>query len=221
MLVLVQTSDLGSALLNFGIFLAMLYVATGKVSYVLAGLVLFGGGAAALYNALDRVQAAGHRLARAVDRREGLLHGQRSARVPAELRLVPAREEPLLDRERRLRRDGNPQRHVPDRRRDAADPVPADGLRLLGDRPGTRSRRRRRRAPPLPGARRTDDAGRAHRAGRLLEAACRGARLRLRAADVHHRRRCPPARPADGDHPALRLLRRLEHRLQLRRCSRS
>ena len=56
MLVLVQTSDLGSALLSFGIFLAMLYAATGRVLYVLAGLVLFVGGAAALYNALDRVQ---------------------------------------------------------------------------------------------------------------------------------------------------------------------
>jgi cell division protein FtsW (lipid II flippase) len=56
MLVLVQTSDLGSALLNFGIFLAMLYAATGRVLYVAAGLVLFVGGAAALYNALDRVQ---------------------------------------------------------------------------------------------------------------------------------------------------------------------
>ena len=56
MLVLVQTSDLGSALLNFGIFLAMLYVATGRVLYVGLGVVLFAGGAAALYNALDRVQ---------------------------------------------------------------------------------------------------------------------------------------------------------------------
>jgi cell division protein FtsW (lipid II flippase) len=56
MLVLVQTSDLGSALLNFGIFLGMLYAATGRVLYVGAGLVLFCGGAAALYNALDRVQ---------------------------------------------------------------------------------------------------------------------------------------------------------------------
>jgi cell division protein FtsW (lipid II flippase) len=56
MLVLVQTSDLGSALLNFGIFLAMLYAATGRALYVFAGLVLFVGGAAALYNALDRVQ---------------------------------------------------------------------------------------------------------------------------------------------------------------------
>ena len=56
MLVLVQTSDLGSALLNFGIFLAMLYVATNRLSIVLAGLALFAGGAAVLYNALDRVQ---------------------------------------------------------------------------------------------------------------------------------------------------------------------
>ncbi|MGL6280577.1 MAG: FtsW/RodA/SpoVE family cell cycle protein [Gaiella sp.] len=56
MLVLVQTSDLGSALLNFGIFLAMLYVATGRALFVGVGLVLFAGGAALLYNALGRVQ---------------------------------------------------------------------------------------------------------------------------------------------------------------------
>jgi cell division protein FtsW (lipid II flippase) len=56
MLVLIQTSDLGSALLSFGIFLAMLYAATGRLLYVLAGLVLFVGGAAALYNALSRVE---------------------------------------------------------------------------------------------------------------------------------------------------------------------
>jgi cell division protein FtsW (lipid II flippase) len=55
MLVIFQTNDLGSALLNFGIFLAMLYVATGKALYVGAGLALFVGGAAILYNVLDRV----------------------------------------------------------------------------------------------------------------------------------------------------------------------
>jgi cell division protein FtsW (lipid II flippase) len=41
MLVLVETNDLGSALLYFGIFLAMLYIATARLSYVAAGLVLF------------------------------------------------------------------------------------------------------------------------------------------------------------------------------------
>jgi cell division protein FtsW (lipid II flippase) len=41
MLVLVETNDLGSALLYFGIFLAMLYIATARLSYVFGGLVLF------------------------------------------------------------------------------------------------------------------------------------------------------------------------------------
>lgn len=56
MLVIVQTKDLGSALLVFGIFLAMLYVATGRALYVAGGLALFVVGATVLYNALDRVQ---------------------------------------------------------------------------------------------------------------------------------------------------------------------
>jgi cell division protein FtsW (lipid II flippase) len=55
MLVIVQTNDLGSALLTFGIFLAMLYVATGRALFVAAGLALFVGGAALLYSAIDRV----------------------------------------------------------------------------------------------------------------------------------------------------------------------
>ena len=49
MLVLLETSDLGSALLYFGIFLAMTYVATGRVVFVAAGLGLFVAGAAAVY----------------------------------------------------------------------------------------------------------------------------------------------------------------------------
>jgi cell division protein FtsW (lipid II flippase) len=56
MLVLVQTSDLGSALLNFGIFIAMVYAATGRFLYVGVGLALFVAGSAALYNALGRVE---------------------------------------------------------------------------------------------------------------------------------------------------------------------
>jgi cell division protein FtsW (lipid II flippase) len=56
MLVLVQTSDLGSALLSFGIFLAMLYAATGRALYVAVGLALFLAGSAMLYNALPRVE---------------------------------------------------------------------------------------------------------------------------------------------------------------------
>ena len=44
MLVLVATNDLGSALLYFGIFIAMLYIATARLWYVLVGLVLFAAG---------------------------------------------------------------------------------------------------------------------------------------------------------------------------------
>ncbi len=56
MLVLLQTNDLGSALLQFGIFLAMLYVATGRASFAAAGLALFILGAAAVYRVVDHVQ---------------------------------------------------------------------------------------------------------------------------------------------------------------------
>jgi cell division protein FtsW (lipid II flippase) len=50
MLVLVETNDLGSALLYFGIFLAMVYVATSRFAYVIGGAVLFVIGSAGVYN---------------------------------------------------------------------------------------------------------------------------------------------------------------------------
>jgi cell division protein FtsW (lipid II flippase) len=56
MLVLVQTGDLGSSLLYFGIFLAMLYVATGRIAYVAGGLGLFAAGAAFAYQTIPRVE---------------------------------------------------------------------------------------------------------------------------------------------------------------------
>jgi cell division protein FtsW (lipid II flippase) len=56
MLVLFQTNDLGGALLLFSIFLAMLYVATARVSYVAVGLGLFALGALALYQVVPHVQ---------------------------------------------------------------------------------------------------------------------------------------------------------------------
>src|SRR5262249_50116984 len=55
-LVLIETDDLGSALLFFGIFLAMLYVATARMAYVAAGAALFAAGAAAAYTVIPRVQ---------------------------------------------------------------------------------------------------------------------------------------------------------------------
>ncbi len=56
LLVLVFERDLGSSLLFFAIFLAMLYTATGRVAYVAVGLVLFGGGATAAYHAFGHVR---------------------------------------------------------------------------------------------------------------------------------------------------------------------
>lgn len=54
--VLVFERDLGSSLLLFGTFLAMLYLATGRVSFVAVGLVLFGAGATAAWSLFDHVQ---------------------------------------------------------------------------------------------------------------------------------------------------------------------
>jgi cell division protein FtsW (lipid II flippase) len=56
MLVLVETNDLGSALLYFGIFLAMLYVATGRILFAGIGAALFIGGAAAVYKFVPHVR---------------------------------------------------------------------------------------------------------------------------------------------------------------------
>ncbi len=56
MLVLVETNDLGSALLYFGIFLAVLYVATGRALYVAIGLVLFAGGSWVAYETIGHVR---------------------------------------------------------------------------------------------------------------------------------------------------------------------
>jgi len=53
--VLVFQKDLGTALLYFGLFLVMLYVATGRSSWILLGLALFLGGAYAASRVLSYV----------------------------------------------------------------------------------------------------------------------------------------------------------------------
>jgi cell division protein FtsW (lipid II flippase) len=55
MLVLVETNDLGSALLYFGIFIAMLYIATARLSFVIAGVALFAVGGAVAYSQISHV----------------------------------------------------------------------------------------------------------------------------------------------------------------------
>ena len=55
MLVLVSSNDLGSGLLYFGIFLAMLYAATARLSFVLVGLGLFIAGGIVAYEKIPHV----------------------------------------------------------------------------------------------------------------------------------------------------------------------
>lgn len=54
--IIVIQRDLGAALLLFGVFLAMLYVATGKGWYALVGLLAFAVGAYGMYQVIGRVQ---------------------------------------------------------------------------------------------------------------------------------------------------------------------
>jgi cell division protein FtsW (lipid II flippase) len=55
MVMLVYIRDLGSSLMFFGAFLALLYVATARLSYVVAGLVLFLAGAWVMEHAIAHV----------------------------------------------------------------------------------------------------------------------------------------------------------------------
>jgi cell division protein FtsW (lipid II flippase) len=55
MLVLASSNDLGSGLLYFGIFLAMLYIATARLSYVIVGIGLFLAGGFFAYRKIPHV----------------------------------------------------------------------------------------------------------------------------------------------------------------------
>jgi len=54
--VVIVQRDLGAALLFFAVFLALLFVATGRVSYVVGGLALFLAGSFVLYHLFGHVQ---------------------------------------------------------------------------------------------------------------------------------------------------------------------
>ena len=56
MVIVVRSNDLGTALLFFGTFLTMLFVATGRRSYVLIGMVLFVAGSAVAYQLFGHVR---------------------------------------------------------------------------------------------------------------------------------------------------------------------
>jgi cell division protein FtsW (lipid II flippase) len=56
MLTLVSSNDLGSALLYYGIFLSMLYVATARLSFVVVGIALFVAGGIGAYQKVPHVK---------------------------------------------------------------------------------------------------------------------------------------------------------------------
>ena len=202
MLVLVETNDLGSALLYFGIFLAMLYVATGRV-------------------ALRRDRA------RALRRRRG-------GRVPVRSRACRSASTSGSNPWQDPHGEGLPARPV-------LYSIAHGGFWGTGLGRGTFTTTGGTDLIPFVN---TDfiysalaqELGLIGAAGvllvymvfvlrgfricvlaarRLLEAARRRPHLRLRAPDLHHRRRPAPGDPADRDHAAVRQLRRVEHRREL------
>jgi len=54
-LIVVLQNDLGTALLFFGVFLSMLYLASGRLLYVIVGLATFAGAVYVAYNLFDRI----------------------------------------------------------------------------------------------------------------------------------------------------------------------
>jgi cell division protein FtsW (lipid II flippase) len=56
LMIVVVEKDLGQGLLIFGVFLAMLYLANGKIGYVIGGLIAFAIGAYILYRIFPHVQ---------------------------------------------------------------------------------------------------------------------------------------------------------------------
>ena len=145
--IVVVQRDLGAALLFFGVFLAMLYVATGRISLVIIGLVLFVLGSALMAMLFDHIRTrvdiwidpfadplgAGYQVVQALHAfaRGGLARGRVRGRV--------ARD-----------------------RRASADPRGPHGLPAGRPRRGAGHRRGHRAPRPLPGRRRARPA---HRCG--------------------------------------------------------
>ena len=112
MLVLFATDDLGSALLFYGIFLGMLYVATARLAFVAAGVGLFLVGSVAVYQGTPHVR----------ERVMNWMHPWTTHKIhcplsgapalPPGLPELPGGAVPLLDRARRHGRDRARHRHL-------------------------------------------------------------------------------------------------------------
>ncbi len=195
-LIMVRQKDLGSSLLFFAVFAAMLYIATERAAYLLFGLVMFVGGATIAY------QLFGHVQDRVVTWIDPFQYAQRQG--------IPDRAVAVRVRHRRLRRDRSRARQP------TADPERGHRLRVLRDRRGARPARDHRGAHRVPAAHRLrlPDRG---AGGPSVPQAVRGrAHDDHRRADVRDHRRRHPRDPTHRHHVAVHLLRRLVARRQLR-----
>ena len=203
MLVLVETNDLGSGLLYFGVFLSMLYIATARFAYVIAGSVLFVIGSFGVYRISGHVR----------DRVDVWLHAFRYADSTG-YQLVQARYSIAHGGfggtgfgRGIFTQPGSSHTLIPYLNTDFIYAALAQEMGLIGVV---------RAAARLHGLHRARLSDRAAHRRRVLEAARGGLDVRLRASDVHHHRRDHRAHSADGHHDAVRQLRRLERRGELR-----
>ena len=202
LIVVAVMNDLGTALLLFGIFLAMLYVATGRHAYTVVGLGLFLAGSWFVYhnighvherfqiwlNPWDTPQTTGYQIVQSIEAiADGGVFG---TGLGKSLQLVGSPPHPI----------------IPAAQTDGIYAVWADEAGLAG---------RRRPAAGLPAVRLSRLQDRDAGAGRVLDAAGGRAHVRLLAAGLPDRGRGHPAGAADRHHAAVRELRRLLDRLQL------
>ena len=192
--IVVLQRDLGAALLFFTVFLSLLYIATGRVGYVVVGILLFLAGAYLMYLIFPTVQT---RVDIWLDPFKSP-NGSGYQIIQSLLRV----------RARRAARDGA-RGGPPDGRRQPADPGGPHGLPARRSRRGARDGRDHRDPRPVPRRRRARAADRGVRGRRVPVAAGGGPRPGDRHAGVHHRGGEPEADPAHRDHPAVHQLRRL------------
>ena len=203
---LLLTGELGTSLMFYGAFLALLYVATGRLSFPLIGLVLFALGAWFVAGHVGHVHA---RVLAWEHPLEPALFNRRH-QLPARPGAVRAGRRGAARHRLRPVAAAVPGRTLAPRDRAPLDPAGA-GKRhdLRGHHRRARPRRRRRPADRLPAVRRPrpedGDAGE----GLLLEAARHGPVVHRRDAGVRDRRRRHARDPADGGDAPVRRLRGL------------